>query len=363
MCRTDPLIIGGGPAGAAAAIHLLCAGAQPTIIERQKETGDALCGGFLSWRTLERLERLGISSEMLGGHGVTVLRLFISGRSYEIPLPGTAICLSRKRLDSLLLGEAQRLGAKLRQGVAAQSHGPEGLRLDNGDLLQAESLFLATGKHDLRGLQRPRAAAGADPMLGLRLKLPPAPDLRTKLSGYIEMHFIPGGYLGLVLHETGETNACMAVRKSRLREAGGDPAAFFQRLADSSPALADRLAGMSSATPVDAIGHIPYGWRARQGEPGIFRLGDQAGVIASFAGEGIGLALASAECAASHWKHGGGAAALVYQKAFARQLRTPMRVAQGIASWSARPEFAKIPAALFSAYPALAGIWAKASRI
>ncbi|HKX35436.1 MAG TPA: FAD-dependent monooxygenase, partial [Rhizorhapis sp.] len=65
MCRTDPLIIGGGPAGAAAAIHLLCAGAQPTIIERQKETGDALCGGFLSWRTLQRLERLGFSSEML----------------------------------------------------------------------------------------------------------------------------------------------------------------------------------------------------------------------------------------------------------------------------------------------------------
>src|SRR5262249_11943500 len=60
MRRTAALILGGGPAGAAAAIRLAEQGLRPLVIERNRETGDALCGGFLSWRTLESLARLGV---------------------------------------------------------------------------------------------------------------------------------------------------------------------------------------------------------------------------------------------------------------------------------------------------------------
>ncbi len=61
-----PLIVGGGPAGTAAAIALALGGERPLLLERQREVGDALCGGFLSWRTLEALARLGVESDALG---------------------------------------------------------------------------------------------------------------------------------------------------------------------------------------------------------------------------------------------------------------------------------------------------------
>jgi flavin-dependent dehydrogenase len=358
MRRTDPLIVGGGPAGSAAAIHMLRAGATPTIIERQRETGDALCGGFLSWRTLERLEALGLAASDLGGHGVTALRLLAGHRVHELALPGTAIAVSRQRLDSLLLGRAERMGAIVRCGVAALDYSAGRLRLEGDEILPSDSLFLATGKHDLRGTARPRDAAGENPMLGLRLRLPPSDRLTALLAGHIEMHLFKGGYLGIVLQEDGSTNACMAVRKSCLAAAQGNPVALFGQLAQDSPALADRLANMPAAPHIDAIGRVPYGWRANITPPGLFRLGDQAGVMPSFAGEGIGLALASAQCAVGHWAVGGGEAAPAYQRTFARRLHRPLAVAGVLASVSDWPVMA-----LLAGFPGLARLIAQMTRV
>jgi flavin-dependent dehydrogenase len=358
MRRTDPLIVGGGPAGSAAAIHLLRAGAVPTLIERQQETGDALCGGFLSWRTRERLEALGLSASDLGGHGVTMLRLFVGRRVQELALPAPAVAVSRHRLDALLLAQAERMGATVRRGVAALDYSAGGLRIEGNDILPCDSLFLATGKHDLRGTARPREAAGANPMLGLRLRLPPSDRLTALLNGHIEMHLFKGGYLGIILQEDGSANACMAVRKSRLAAAGGNPAALFRQLAQDSPALADRLADMPADPPIDAIGRVPYGWRARNTLPGLFRLGDQAGVIASFAGEGIGLALASAELAVRHWAVGGGEAAPAYQQDFARRLFRPMAAAGLLGSIGDRPGLG-----MLAMIPGIARLIARMTRI
>src|SRR5471030_1522538 len=75
MRRTAALILGGGPAGASAAIVLARAGAPHLLVERSRETGDAICGGFLSWRTLESLARLGVAPEALGPARVTTVRV------------------------------------------------------------------------------------------------------------------------------------------------------------------------------------------------------------------------------------------------------------------------------------------------
>src|SRR3546814_9324279 len=50
MRRTNPLIVGGGPAAGAAAINLLDAGIKPIVIERKAAGRAALCAGFLGWR-------------------------------------------------------------------------------------------------------------------------------------------------------------------------------------------------------------------------------------------------------------------------------------------------------------------------
>ncbi|MET0587985.1 MAG: FAD-dependent monooxygenase [Novosphingobium sp.] len=331
MIAAGSVIVGGGPAGCAAAIRLVRAGERPLLIERRPEGADALCGGFLSWRTLDRLGALGISREELGGHPVIALRLIAGEKVRSTKLPAPAMGLSRRRLDGLMMERARNLGASIIHAAASFADGQ--LRLDSGEPVDAGCLFLATGKHDLRGLPRSREAAGADPMMGLRIRVEPSAALRRMLAGHIEMHLFPGGYAGVVLQEDGTANICMAVRKSRLTAAGGKPAALLAELVAQYPHLAERLADMPPHAAFDAVGHVPYGWREKTGTQGIFRLGDQAGVIPSLAGEGIGIALASADEAVRFWQAGGAASAFAYQRLLAARLRRPLAVAGMAAKW------------------------------
>jgi flavin-dependent dehydrogenase len=360
MTQSRSIIVGGGPAGSACAIHLANAGARPLIVERESQPRDALCGGFLSWRTLDQLEALGITRAALGGHEVTHLRIVRWQASRAIALPHAAMGVSRRRLDQLLLARARELGADVRYASARIVDGR--VSLDDGEVLTAESLFVATGKHELHGLQRPREAAGADPMTGLRWRIAPQTGLHALLAHHIEMHLFDRGYAGLVLHEDGSANLCMAVRKSRLTEAGGDPAELIAQLGDANPMLAERLTYLAIPNRFDAIGHIPYHWRATAGTAGIFRLGDQAGVIASLAGEGIGIAIASAADAVRSWSQGGAAAAPAFQAQFAARLRRPLAAARTVAEMGQGPAGARMLAGL-SAIPGAMALVARATRI
>jgi menaquinone-9 beta-reductase len=258
MRRIDTLILGAGPAGSAAAITLARTGERPLVIERQRETGDALCGGFLSWHSLSVLDRLGI--EKLRGATVDHVRLFTRNGSASARLPRPALGLSRRQLDSALLNRAEELGAQVERGVLARSVEGRSVRID-GDAIKPDHLILASGKHDVRGAGRPKAAR--DPALGLRVRLGPSPALTRMIEGAIELHLFDRGYAGLVLQEDGTANLCLAVRKSRLNEAG-DPAALIAAIGREVPALGERLAWLAEGSEIDAIASVPYGWRTAE---------------------------------------------------------------------------------------------------
>ncbi|HVI98088.1 MAG TPA: FAD-dependent monooxygenase [Sphingomonas sp.] len=359
MRRTSALIVGGGPAGAVAALTLARAGAPHLLIERQARTGDALCGGFLSWRTLDALARLGIEPAGLGARRVTQVALFASKRCATAPLPRPAGAVSRRRLDTLLLDHAAHAGARIERGIGARTATDTVIRLDDGSEIGADALFLATGKHELRGLARPAPPRGADPTLGLRVRLGPAPALDRLVGDRIELHLFDRGYAGIVLQEDGTANCCLVVRRSRLAEAG-TPAALLDRLGAKNPQLGARLAyGWSS---IDAIANIPYGWRAARSAPGLFRLGDQAAVIPSLAGEGIGIAIATAAAATRAYLAGGPDAAVDWQRFMARRAAHPLRIARILWTLAETPATATALVRL-AALPGLIQVVAGLTRI
>jgi len=320
------LIVGGGPAGAAAAIRLAEAGRRPLLIERSRGDQDALCGGFLSWTALAALDRLGIDRAALGAAPVDRMVLLSPAGGAEARLPSPAAAVSRQRLDRLLIERAARAGARIERGVHARSLDGDRLVTADGAALGFAALVLASGKHDLRGAARPPVEERR--MVGLRWGLTPTPALRAMLAGAIELHLFRGGYAGLVLQEE-SANLCLAVRRDRFAEAGGRPDALLRELAGECPALAGRIAAAAAIGTPQAIANMPYGWFARRTEPSIYRVGDQAGVIASLAGEGIAIALASGQSAASAILRGVPAGR--FQARLARRLRTPLLAADGAA--------------------------------
>ncbi|WP_251566979.1 NAD(P)/FAD-dependent oxidoreductase [Erythrobacter sp. 3-20A1M] len=361
MCReaalTAPLILGAGPAGCAAAIVLARGGAEPVLIDRDERVGDALCGGFMSWRTAESLRGLGIDLPALGAHRVGRLRLFAGERQAEARLPATAFGLSRHAFDTALRQMALASGARLKidraRGVAPGRI--EGARRE----WRSDAIFLATGKHDVRGESRPRQ--GDDPALGLRIRLPGGKRLHDLLAGAIELHFFDGGYAGIVLQEDGSANVCLAVRKSLLAGAGGDPRTLLDRLAADYPAFAERMAGAPAGLPIDTIGSVPYGWIATETQPGLYRLGDQAAVIPSLAGEGMSIAIASGIAAGEAYLSG--RSAPQFQRGFARRSRRPVGAASLVWHLAENPTGALALATMAKLLPASAGLAMRLSRI
>lgn len=355
MRRADTLIVGGGPAGAACAIRL---GARALVLERTAAPEDALCGGFLSWNTARRLAALGVEVAALGAMPVRRVALFAGERRAAAALPHLSYALSRRTLDAALLDAAVRAGAGVERGVQV-ARLEDGAVLADGTHVAAKRVVLATGKHELRGQRR--AAPGGDPALGLRWRLPAGAALRGLVGDAVELHLFPGGYAGLALQEDGTANLCMAVRRSVLAAAGGDPAALLARLATAHPQLGERVAAASGAiAPAQAVANVPYGWIARAAGTA-YRVGDQAAVIPSLAGEGIAIALASGTAAADAIGQGAGAAAA--QRAFARQAARPVRVAGAL--WHAAETRAGAAAMTrgVAALPLLARAAARWSRV
>ena len=361
MRRTDALIVGGGPAGAAAAIALARGGVRAELFERSPGDRDVVCGGFLGWDALARLRRLGVDPEALGARPIRRLRLVAGEAAVETALPAVAAGLSRRRLDAALLDAAEQAGTRVARGRTARALEADQVRFDDGELVAADALFLATGKHELRGAARDLAGRREPPAVGLRAALPARPDLERALAGMIELHLFDQGYAGLLLQEDGSANLCVSVSRERLAGEGG-PEALVRALAGESALLRRRL-GDHWPEQWEAVAGVPYGWRAEAVGPGLFRLGDQAAVIASLAGDGIAIALASGEAAARAHLAGGPGAAPGYQRAFSRRAERPVRFAEILRHAAERPATRWTMVRLVGLLPATARLAARLTRV
>jgi flavin-dependent dehydrogenase len=327
----DHLVIGGGPAGAMVALRLAAAGRSVTLLEKAPGAHHKVCGGFLSHEAIAYLEHAGISPRQLGAVAVRNVRLSAGNKVVEAPLPFPALSLSRRVLDAALLDRAEELGCRILRGSSADSLAREGCEwraeLNDGSLLRAGAVFLATGKHDLRGFARTRGKQSD--LTGFKMHFRLAPAQTASLRDTMDLYLFPGGYGGLSLVEDSIANLCFVVRRRALRSIGGWPL-LLALILRSNRHLRRLMEGAAALWPRPlAISPIPYGYRAEE-YPDLWRVGDQAAVIPSFTGDGMSIALHSAALAAQMYLAGSGATD------YARALRGQLARAMNLAIWLSR---------------------------
>jgi flavin-dependent dehydrogenase len=228
------------------------------------------------------------------------------------------------------LRRAEALGTTLRRGQTVRRITPQRdawhVHNRETDSLSADAVFLATGKHDVRGLARPGAAHGS---LGMKMYLRLTPAQTAGLVGIIMLVLFPGGYAGLQCVEAGRVVLCLALSRARFQSVGADWSDLLTNLTATSPYVEHVLAGARHLlTRPLAVAGVPYGFLHRSTastQPGLFRLGDQAAVIPSLTGDGIAIALHSGTLAATTWL--GGEDSPHYHRRLGRDLRGQMRLA------------------------------------
>lgn len=313
---TDNVVIGGGLAGCAAGILLARAGRAVTLLEKSTAAQDKVCGEFISWEAAHYLQTLGIDLPALGATTIHALRLTDGARRIEAPLPFTAFSLSRRVLDDALLNCAVHAGVTVRRGVTVSGFraAASGWEITAGDdTLNAGTIFLASGKHDVRG--QPRPVKVPHDLIGFKMHLRLRERQLEILRDHVEIHLYDGGYAGLELIEENKANLCFLVRKDIYAPCGKNWPALLDWLKEQSPLLRDHLQDATALWPQPlAIANTPYGYLYDGPAPsGLYRLGDQLAVIPSFAGDGMAMALHSGFQAVRYYLDGTPPAAFYVQ--------------------------------------------------
>ena len=292
---SDVLVVGGGPAGTAAAIALSRGGARVTLVEREAGAREKVCGEFLGPDAARMLHGLGVSLPGLGAAPIREGRLAAGRHEARWALPFDAWSLPRAVMDEALLDLAASAGARVMRGAAVAAAERAGarwsVRMAGGPVLEAGAVVLATGKHELRGHARAvPGGCGMGGAVGLKLPL----RLAAPMGDAVLLLPFAGGYAGLQPRADGGANLCAALRS--VGAEARDPAALVARVAAGSRLAAGLLRG---ATPLLdrplAVAGVPYGFRHRDGagaEPCLYRVGDQFAVVPSLAGDGVAMALA-----------------------------------------------------------------------
>jgi flavin-dependent dehydrogenase len=363
--RAQVLVVGGGIAGAALAARLARSRRDVLLVERRAGPHDKVCGEFISGEAALLLHDFNIDLDALGAIRIMAVRLCARDRVVAVPLPFPAFSLSRRVLDEALLTRASACGVEVRRGAAVRilHREAEGwvAALDGGETIVAGDAFLATGKHDLRGWKR--RPGGQNDLLAFKQHWRLSPVQARAIGSCVELFLFPGGYAGLAPIEDGLVNLCLVVRQRQFKKFDCRWDVLLDALRAAVPALRERLtaATLCGDRPL-AIASIPYGFvQGRSDGPCPWRLGDQAAVIPSFAGEGISIALHSAQLAAETYVADGDCA--WYQARLAADLAVRIRRATLISRLLVHPAGQALAMTATRLMPGLIGAVARHTRI
>jgi flavin-dependent dehydrogenase len=312
----DAVIVGGGPAGTSAAIHLARRGARVVLAEQKKFPREKLCGEFISPECLAHFERLGVAEEMLGAGGAELTdTLFYSrsGRSVDVPsewfgnIGALALGLSRAEMDARLLQRAREVGVEVFEetqatGLLLEDGRVRGVHLKrDGRVLEINALVAvdATGRSRAlaRRLEREtnrRAQVRRSPLVAFKAHLENA----LGAPHHCEIYFYRGGYGGLSRVENNLSNLCFIASARDVRACSGDAERVMHEVLMKNLRAAETLAHASVRSGWLAVALEGFGRRALVPAAGLLSIGDAASFIDPFTGSGMLMALESGELAA-----------------------------------------------------------------
>jgi flavin-dependent dehydrogenase len=335
----DAVVVGAGPAGSVAARELARRGARVLLVDKALFPRTKVCGSCLNAAALAALDAVKLAHvpKECGAVPLHSVRLAAGRRSADVPLAG-GVAVSRQEFDAALVEEAIAAGATFRDGVVVKPH----------DVVEiARVVIVATGLAGAQGSIQSGSRLGA----GVIVPADVVPDFFA--SGTIFMATGRGGYVGLVRVEDDCLDVAAAFDADFVRSCGGlGPAAELilkQTGWPAIPGLADlpwRGTPALTRRPAAVAGHR------------FFAVGDAAGYVEPFTGEGMAWAIASAAAVAPFALRGiekwDDALIGEWQRTHSRLIRSRQGVCRVAARVLRSPALTSLAVRALGVFPALA---------
>ncbi|MFR0359288.1 NAD(P)/FAD-dependent oxidoreductase [Streptomyces sediminimaris] len=320
----DVLVVGGGPAGLASALHAARAGLTVAVCEQRTGPVDKACGEGIMPAGVERLRALGVRPEGAALTGIDYLDL--SGRRAHAPfLRGSGLGLRRTELQEVLAAAAKAAGAQLlhRRITTLEQ---DAVSVTAGGL-RVRWLVAADGLHSpLRRHLGVQAHHGGLRRFGVRRHWYVRP-----WTSAVEVTWGPHAEAYVTPVAADQVGVAVLYRPERAPAAAAQHT--YEALLSGFPALRRRLAEAAAASSVRGAGPMPQ--RPERRVVGrVLLVGDSAGYEDALTGEGISLALAQAQTAVDALLSG---APHRYERQWHRTTRRYRLLTQGLVRATTRP--------------------------
>jgi flavin-dependent dehydrogenase len=296
-------VVGGGPAGAAVAVHLADAGHEVAVFERLPAPRWRAAGVYSSPRTRRRFAALGLSSAQLDALIQPIPAMVVEtadgSANCRLDYAPPACGLDRVRLEAALLALIRSCGGHVYEGAVVRSvvFGRQRSRLV---VSEASGVSNWTARIVV-GADGPTSIVARSAGVAVATRLFRRAALTGHRAGSLpEAHMVieRGWYLGLAPVPGGRVNLGLVMAEGELRRqlARCSPAEVVSAAVRQSSAAV----GLIDAPATDEVAtHLPLVHRVRRaGGSGFVLVGDAAGFVDPLSGEGMHRALVSADLAA-----------------------------------------------------------------